>query len=373
MSSNVSMFHKAERKKAKLRCGLAGPSGSGKTWSALLLGFGLGGKVALIDTENKSGELYAHLGEYHATQIAAPFTPDKYIAAIKAAEEEGFDVIIIDSLSHAWAGEGGLLDMQGKIADSGKGNSYTAWRTVTPKHQALVEAMLQSKAHIIATIRSKQDYVQQKDEKTGKTEIKKVGMAPVQREGMEYEFTVFFDLDMAHVATASKDRTSLFDSRYFKPTIEIGKELLTWLNTGVDPVSLLPPPPKTLDDVPVGGDPENTRAALDELKKQEAAKAAVTAATPSSASAAGPPADGHGSDKQPFETPMITDEQRKKLMACFNDLGITNRNTRLNWVQTYLHDPGIKSVKDLSKDRASRIIDALEHALEEARAQKASA
>ena len=368
----IAQFRKAERRKAKLRCGIAGPSGSGKTFSSLLMAFGLGGRVALIDTENGSGDLYAHLGNYDVCPITAPFIPDKYIAAIKAAEEAGYDVIIIDSLSHAWAGEGGLLDMQGKIADSGKGNSYTAWRTVTPKHNALVEAMLQSKCHVIATVRSKQDYVQQKDEKTGKTEIKKVGMAPVQREGMEYEFTVFFDLTIEHIASASKDRTSLFDSRYIKPTSELGKELLAWLNTGVDPVSLLPPPPMTLDDVPVGGDPENTRAALEELKKQEAAKAAAPPAVAPTAEPAQPPAAA-APQGQPFEVDMITDDQRKKLMASFNDLGIVDRNTRLNWVQTYLHNPGIKSVKDLSKDQASRVIDALEHALENVRAQKASA
>lgn len=354
MSSNVTPFRKAERRKAKLRCALAGPSGSGKTYSALLMAFGLGGRVAMIDTESGSGDLYAHLGEYDICPITSPFTPDKYITAIKAAESAGYDVIIIDSLSHAWAGEGGLLDMQGKIADSGKGNSYTAWRSVTPKHNALVEAMLQSKANIIATVRSKQDYIQEKDDKGKVTQIKKVGMAPVQREGLEYEFTVFFDLSMEHVATASKDRTSLFDSRYIKVTPELGKELLAWLNTGSD--APLPP----------------VSAAVESAKPEAAEKAppkpvnGLPGEDPSKATAPKP-------GEQPFPVDMITDDQRKKLMASFNDLGITNRDTRLSWVRTCLRDPSVNTVKDLTKDQASKVIDALESALEAQRAQKASA
>lgn len=227
-------IRKAERRKAKLRLGLVGPSGSGKTRSSLEIAFGLGGKVGLIDTEHGSGDLYAHLGDYDIIQISAPYTVSKYLQAIRAFEEAGYDVIIIDSLSHAWAGEGGLLDKQGKIADSGSGNSYTAWRKVTPEHNALVEAILQSPAHVIATMRAKQDYVQEKDEKTGKTTVKKIGLAPVQRDGMEYEMTVVMDIDANHVASASKDRTGLLDGRYFVITRETGKELLEWLESGAD-------------------------------------------------------------------------------------------------------------------------------------------
>jgi hypothetical protein len=185
--------------KAKLRLGIAAPSGAGKTYSALLLAFGLGGKVGLIDTEHGSGDLYAHLGDYSVIGIEAPYTVAKYTEAIKAFEEAGYDTIIIDSLSHAWAGDGGLLDKQGKIADRGT-NSFAAWRTITPEHNALVDAMLQSPAHIIATMRAKQDYVLETNDK-GKQTPKKVGLAPVQRDGMEYEFTVMLDVDMQHVAS----------------------------------------------------------------------------------------------------------------------------------------------------------------------------
>lgn len=226
-------IRKAERKKAKLRLGIAAPSGAGKTYSALLLAFGLGGKVGLIDTEHGSGDLYAHLGDYDIISIEAPYTVNKYTQAIKAFEQAGYNTVIIDSLSHAWSGDGGLLDKQGKMADRGT-NSFAAWRTITPEHNALVDAMLSSPCHIIATMRAKQEYVLETNSK-GKQEPKKVGMAPVQREGMEYEFTVMLDVDMNHVASASKDRTSLFDGQYMKITADTGKMLLSWLEMGVEP------------------------------------------------------------------------------------------------------------------------------------------
>ncbi|MDA8178329.1 MAG: ATP-binding protein [Deltaproteobacteria bacterium] len=362
MSFNPT-FRKAERSKAKLRCGLAGPSGSGKTYSALLMAFGLGGRVAMIDTENGSGDLYAHLGEYDICPITSPFTPDKYVAAIKQAEAAGYDVVIIDSLSHAWAGEGGLLDMQGKIADSGKGNSYTAWRSVTPKHNALVEAMLQSKAHVIATMRSKQDYVQQRDEKTGKAEIKKVGMAPIQREGMEYEFTIMFDLTMDHTAIPSKDRTSIFDGGLLKPSPEMGKTLLEWLNAGKDvpaPAPAAAPAPAQV--APPAAAPTAAPAAAEPPKPVNG----LPGEDPAKATA---PKQG----EQPFPVDMVNDGQRKKLMASFNDLGIKNRDTRLSWVRSCLNAPGVSTVMDLTKDQASKVIDALEHALTAMREQKKSA
>lgn len=223
---------KAQRMKAKLRLGIAAPSGAGKTYSALLMAFGLGGKIGMVDTEHGSGHLYAHLGEYDVIGIEAPYTVAKYTEAIKTFEDARYQTIIIDSLSHAWAGDGGLLDKQGKMADRGA-NSFAAWRTITPEHNALVDAMLRSPCHIIATMRAKQDYVLETNDK-GKQQPKKVGMAPVQREGMEYEFTVMLDVDMHHVASASKDRTSLFDGRFFKIGKETGAELLQWLETGVE-------------------------------------------------------------------------------------------------------------------------------------------
>jgi len=235
----AAIFTKAKRKRAKLRLGISGPSGSGKTFSSLLIARGLGEKIAMIDTEHRSGELYDDITNYDVCTIEAPFTPDKYTEAIKTAESAGYGTIIIDSLSHAWAGEGGLLDLQGKIVDSGKGNSYTAWRFVTPKHNALVEAMLQSRCHIIATMRSKMAYALQQN--GSKSEVVKVGMEPIQRDGMEYEFTICFNIAIDHTASASKDRTRLFDGQFFKITPETGTKLKTWLE-GPESQAVTPAP-----------------------------------------------------------------------------------------------------------------------------------
>lgn len=233
-------IRKAERKKAKLRLGISAPSGAGKTYSSLLIANGITGdwsKVGLIDTENGSGDLYAHLGDYSVIPIEAPYSPDKYIQAITMFEDNGFEVIIVDSLTHAWAGEGGILDIQSAVTAASKsGNSYTAWREVTPKHNALVNAILKSSCHVIATMRAKTDYVQEKNDK-GYTEIKKVGLAPIQRDGMEYEFTVMMDVSITHIATASKDRTSLFDGQHFKLGVDTGKQLHEWLETGTELVT----------------------------------------------------------------------------------------------------------------------------------------
>lgn len=226
-------IRKAERKKAKLRLGMAAPAGGGKTYGALEIAFGIGGKIGMIDTEHGSGDLYAHLGEYDIINIEAPYTVAKYLDAIKEFETAGYKTIIIDSLSHAWAGDGGLLDKQGKITDK-TGNSYAAWRTVTPDHNSLVEAMLASPCHIIATMRSKQEYVQEKNDQ-GKTIVRKLGLAPVQREGMEFEFTVVMDISTDHMASVSKDRTGLYDGKYFKLSRKTGQELAEWLELGIEP------------------------------------------------------------------------------------------------------------------------------------------
>ena len=224
-------IRKAERTKSKLRLALAGPSGSGKTMGALKLARGLGGRVCMIDTERGSGDLYADLYDYDIITLEPPFKPDAYVDAIRAAEAANYDVIVIDSLSHAWQDEGGLLDQADKLSKGG--NRFTVWADLTPQHRKLVNAMLNSPKHIIATMRSKQEYAMEKDEKTGKTSVKKMGLAPVQREGMEYEFTIFFDVDQGHNAKASKDRTNMFKDEVFVIEEGIGKRIMNWLNSGV--------------------------------------------------------------------------------------------------------------------------------------------
>lgn len=237
-------IHRATKCRAKLRLGMSGPAGSGKTYSALLIAHGLGGRIGLIDTEHGSGDLYADLlpEGYDVLQLTPPFTPARYVEAIQAFEAAGVQTIIVDSLSHAWSGEGGSLDRHGKIADR-SGNSWQAWRQVTPEHNALVEAMLQSSCHVIATMRAKTEYVQEKDERTGRQIVRKIGLAPVMRDGIEYEFTIFMELDSQHLAHVGKDRTRLFDGMIIKPDADIGRQLLAWLDSGA------PEPVRTgLDD-----------------------------------------------------------------------------------------------------------------------------
>lgn len=239
----MPLFQKAERFKSKLRLGLTSPAGGGKTHSSLLIAKGLGGRIAVVDTENGSARKEVGkngVPEFDVLVLEAPFTPDKYISAIKEAEKEGYDIIIIDSLSPAWAGSGGLLERADIITKSSASkNSYMAWREVTPLHNKLIDAILQSKCHVIVTMRSKVEYVVETNDK-GKSAPRKVGLAPIQREGMDYEMDIVLDIDQnQHLATASKDRTSIFEGTPFKPSVETGEKLKEWLGTGVE----APPPP----------------------------------------------------------------------------------------------------------------------------------
>lgn len=179
--------------------------------------------------------------------MAPPYTPSSFIDAIHMAEEHQMIVIIIDSLTHAWAGEGGSLDKQGKIA-ARSGNSYTAWREVTPEHNRLVDAMLQSKCHVIADMRAKMDYEQVKGN-NGKSQVKAVGMGVQMRDGVEYEFTTFFMLDYEHTANATKDRTGMFDGKYFTITPKTGRAFYKWLNSGAKVPAPAPAPAEESKDV----------------------------------------------------------------------------------------------------------------------------
>jgi hypothetical protein len=232
----------------------------------------MGGSVGLIDTE-RSGDLYEHLGEYSVYPLGPPFSPDRYIRAIQEGEKEGFDIIIVDSLSHAWAGTGGVLDILNKTVDASRSkNSYTAWRTVTPKHNALVEALVQSESHIIATMRSKQAYAMDEDD-SGKTSIRKLGLQPVQREGMDYEFTVVFDLSDQHIATCTKDRTDLFHiDDPFLPSEETGMKLLEWLTSGAPP---LEPTVFSKDELLEQAKDQKTIVSLQEWYRSEDVKSSV--------------------------------------------------------------------------------------------------
>lgn len=239
-------IRKAERRKAKLRLALIGPTGSGKTFSALRLAFGIGGKIGLIDTEHGSGDLYADLGDYDVISLEPPYTVPKYREAISAFEQAAYDVIIVDSLTHAWAGEGGLLDKQGALEKDTQRfkNSFQTWREITPEHNKLVEELIGSPSHMIATLRVKTEYVMEKNDR-GKMEPRKIGLAPVFRDGIEYEFTLCMDVDQDHYARASKDRTMLFDGWRDQITEDTGRRLKAWLDSGAE----APPPPNPDDEL----------------------------------------------------------------------------------------------------------------------------
>lgn len=223
-------LRQSERKKAKIKMALQGSAGSGKSYSSLLLAQGLTNgdfsKVAVIDSENGSADLYAHLGQYNVLTLKPPFTPENYIKAIEVCEQAGMAVIIIDSISQSWEE---LLDYHSSLA----GNSFTNWAKVTPRQNAFIDKILQADAHVIATMRTKQDYVL--NQKDGKFIPEKVGLKAVQRNDLDYEFTLVFDVDIKHFAVSSKDRTGLFIGKpEFIINSNTGKKILDWCNSGTN-------------------------------------------------------------------------------------------------------------------------------------------
>ena len=224
-------FAKATRQAGRLRVGLLGPSGSGKTYSALRLAKGLGGKCAMIDTESHRSAFYADEFAFDVLNLEPAFSPERYIEAIEAAEQAGYDVVIIDSASHEWNGRGGILDSKSHMSGS---NDWAKWAKLTPRHDQFIDKLVRADCHLIVTIRGKDVWVL--EDEAGKQKPKKVGMGGQQRDGMEYEFTVSFLLDQeSHVATVTKDNTHLFEHRYELLTEVDGESLLAWAQTGERP------------------------------------------------------------------------------------------------------------------------------------------
>jgi len=225
---SAPLFQKAERRAVKVKLGVTGPSGAGKTFSALRLARGIAGqgKIAFIDTENGSASLYSDRFDFDVINLDPPFTPDKYVEAINAAVTGGYSVVVIDSFSHAWEQ---VLEKKTAM-DARGGNSFTNWGVAGKDLKTILTQILQSDIHIVAAMRSKTEYSQEKDEKTGKTVVKKLGLAPIMRDGIEYEFSVVFDVAMNHEAATSKDRTGLFSDKLFQITEKTGEQILAWLH-----------------------------------------------------------------------------------------------------------------------------------------------
>ncbi len=336
-------FQKSERKKSRLRLALTGPSGSGKTYSALLIAKGIGGKTAVVDTEKGSASLYTHLTDFDVLELTPPYSPERFIEAVDAAAKAGYQILIIDSITHEWSGVGGSLELVDEIARSKyKGKSWSAWNEITPRHRKFLDALLSAPLHIIATMRSKTETAQ--TEENGRKKVVKLGMKAEQRESSEYEFTTVLDIvHDGHYAVASKDRTGLFTDKDPKPiTVETGRTILAWLNAGVErapaPAASAPPPPT-------------------EAKVPPASPPPAAAAPPVEASSA-------PSESEPFPDEevkdLITDAQVKKIQTLFTSLGIKDREMKRSWVKSCLGLTILNSIKDLMKNEASRVIDSLE-------------
>jgi len=225
-------LQQAQRHQVKLRLGLSGASGFGKTYSALLLAYGITNdwsKIAVIDTENGSADLYANLGQFNVLSLTEQYSPERYIEAIKTCEKASMEVIIIDSISHEWNGKGGCLQIHEQL-----GGRFQDWARLTPRHQAFIDAILESKCHVITTVRKKIDYSMDKDS-NGKTKVIKHGLKDITREGFSYELTVDFEvINDKHLVKASKDRTGLFMNKpEFIINAATGRKLVKWCNEGI--------------------------------------------------------------------------------------------------------------------------------------------
>lgn len=334
------MFKKAVKTEAKLRLAIAGPAGSGKTYTALSIATHLGGPIAVIDTEHGSASKYADLFDFDVAEMHAPYHPDKYLRAIKEAAEAGYKVIILDSMSHAWNGEGGLLELADEAAKAMKTqNSFAAWKSITPIQNRLVEGVVSAPLHLIATMRSKTEYVQERDDR-GKNTVRKVGMAPVQREGFEYEFDVFLDVDLEHNAIVSKTRCAVLDGKVInKPGKQLAEILKVWLGTGPAPVA---------------------------VTKFE------TPASP--AAAPEPEVDFRAEPEEEAKPTRITDKQRRQFMmmgiSLYGADGWDDKRPKLiEWVTKNRS----KHTNDMTTEEAQKLIDGLAEKVRERDAERAVA
>jgi hypothetical protein len=235
-------FKKASKSQGRLRFALIGQSGGGKTYTALSVATALaaaeGGRIAVIDTEHGSASKYASGKPFDFDVLElTDFNPRNYSDAIRAAGEAGYSVIIVDSLSHAWTGKGGALEMKDNASRRAGVNSFTAWKDITPLQNELIDTMLQSRCHIIATMRAKTEYVIEKDERTGKSVPRKIGLAPVQRDQIEFEFDLAGEMDQENTLTITKTRCPELAGKCLqKPGADLAKILLGWLSDGAPEV-----------------------------------------------------------------------------------------------------------------------------------------
>ena len=267
--NSMSLFKKATRVRIPLKLAITGGAGTTKTMSALRLATGLAnkGKIAVLDTENESASLYSDEFQFDTMNISPPYTDEKCVNGLRAAVSEGYSVAIVDSYSHFWEG---TLDYKASL-DARGGNSYTNWNAAGKKFRSTLDAILQAPIHVICCLRSKMDYVLETDIR-GKQVPRKIGLQPVMRDGIEYEFTVVFDGSTDHFVTVSKDRTKLFLDQHFQITEETGRQLLDWLSSAPEPTPE-PTPQQRLAVELTDIDPETLSAYL--IKREWAADGSV--------------------------------------------------------------------------------------------------
>lgn len=235
-------FKKATKAKAKLKLAIIGPSGSGKTYTALNIAKYLGGKTAVIDTEHGSASKYADVFEFDTLELET-FSPETYIEALNAAIKAGYENVIIDSLSHAWMGKDGALELVDRAKKRSQSqNSFTAWADVTPLQNRMIDAIVAASANLIVTMRSKTEYVMETNER-GKQTPRKIGLAPIQRDGLEYEFDVFAEMTIENEMIVSKTRCPALNGLVIpKPGKQVADTLKEWLSDGVDKPAAKPAP-----------------------------------------------------------------------------------------------------------------------------------
>lgn len=312
ISNAIPQPRKAEKRKVKLKMAIQGPSGSGKTWGALALASNLwpDAKILVVDTENESASLYADSFGFDTIPLSPPFLSSRYAACIEAAVAGGYEVLVIDSITHQWDGDGGILRRKEELDQRPGSNSYTNWAKFTPEHTAFIESIKQAPIHIIATMRSKQDYVLEANDR-GKQTPRKVGMAPIQRDGFNYEFSIVFDVQMDHKAAVDKNRTGLFgDSLVNLADKKTAKAIREWLDSG--------------KDVPVQSPPE-----------QQAAPVPTRVETK-------PPAPPQTA-KPVAGVKTITQPQQSRFFAIANKSGATTEQ-----IKALLHKCGYEHSKDIS-------------------------
>jgi len=252
---NEKGFHRAVKYDAKLRFAVCGPSGSGKTYTLLQVATELGGPVALVDTERGSGSKYADIFDFDVLELAS-YDPARLIEIIEEVAKKGYRVLCIDSLSHFWIGKDGELDKVDRAARRMQTpNSFAAWKEVTPLHNALIDRIVSAPLHILVSMRAKTEWIIDRDERTGKTTPRKVGLAPVMRDGIEYEFDVCGDMDQENTLVITKSRCpKLAGGVFLKP----GKELANLLREWLGGVPIEPVRSETSNDAPVApAEPNN--------------------------------------------------------------------------------------------------------------------